>query len=183
MDAQTYYFVEEGFPESAEPAAAPAAKAERPRPVASVEVPRRVFPAPRPATGPAPRPAPGNNQAVKPAAATGWKSPRRAEKVGGSRPPFRPTRSFSPAEGRKAGKIASGPGSGVGAPRPERRPDTRGGARQEKRQSAPLGAQNAPQTGPKNSPGKERRMTCASGREPGAGSAIRASSCVCRGPR
>ena len=47
MDAQTYYFLEEGLPEFAEPAAAPAAT-ERARPLANVEAPRRVFPAPRP---------------------------------------------------------------------------------------------------------------------------------------
>ena len=153
MDAQTYYFLEEGLPEFAEPVAAPAAKAERPRPVARVELPRRSFPAPRPATGPVPRPAPGNNQAARPAAATGWKTPHRAEKAGGSRPPFRPTRSLSSAD--EAGR-------GAGASRPEKRPDTRGAA-PEKRQSAPLGAQKRPQAGPQNVPNADLRL----GREPG----------------
>jgi len=143
MDAQTYYFLEEGLPEFAEPVATPAAKAERPRPVARVELPRRSFPAPRPATRPVPRPAPGNNQAARPAAATGWKTPHRAEKAGGSRPPFRPTRSLSSAD--EAGR-------GAGASRPEKRPDTRGAA-PEKRQSAPLGGQKRPQAGPQNERG------------------------------
>ena len=138
MDAQTYYFLEEGLPEFAEPAAAPAAQAERPRPAAGVEVPRRA--APRLATGPAP----GLNQAMRPAAAPGWKSPRRAEKIGGSRPPSRPTRSFSPGKNN-----VSGPGGGAGAARPERRPDTRSGA-PERRRSAPFGAQKPPSTRPRN---------------------------------
>jgi 23S rRNA pseudouridine2605 synthase len=143
MDAQTYYFLEEGLPEFAEAAAAPAANAERPRPPARVEVPRRSFSAP------------GNNQAARPAAATGWTAPRRAEKVAGSRPPLRPARSFSSADGRTAENIVGGPGRGAGASRPQARPETRGRA-PEKRQSAPLAAQKRPQTGPRNSPKNER---------------------------
>ena len=167
MDAQTYYFLEEGLPEFAEPAAASAAKTERPRPVANVEVPRRVFPAPRPATGRALRPAPGNNQAARPAAATGWKSSRPAEKVGKSRP----TRSFSPADGRKAEHIVSGPGRGAGASRP----DTRGGSVGEKTKRATRGAK-----APANRPQK-RPTLCALGAN-WAGIAFCASSCGCRGP-
>ena len=139
------------MPEFAEPVATPAAKAERPRPVARVELPRRSFPAPRPATRPVPRPAPGNNQAARPAAATGWKTPHRAEKAGGSRPPFRPTRSLSSAD--EAGR-------GAGASRPEKRPDTRGAA-PEKRQSAPLGGKSGPKLAPKTN--ADLRL----GREPG----------------
>ena len=121
------------MPAFAEPASAPGATAERPRPMASVEIPRRSFP-PRPA----PLSAPFPRAQAAPPAATGWKSPRRAEKVGNARPPFRPSRGFSPADGRKAGVA---------------RTDPRGGARPENRQNAPLGAQKGSQTGAKNERG------------------------------
>ena len=79
---------------------------------------------------------------MRPAAATGWKSPRRAEKAGGSRPPFRPARSFS-----------SGDGPGEGLELHARKSAAQCRIKDKARRS---GAKH-PQSGPKNSPGKERR--------------------------
>src|ERR1700722_10309266 len=97
MDAQTYYFLEDGLPEFAEPAASPAARIELPAQVANVAASRRPLPTQRPverkdrgtrpmlpAAPPAvrsPRPAPMAGKArpeLRPAPATGWKSPRRS---------------------------------------------------------------------------------------------------------
>jgi 23S rRNA pseudouridine2605 synthase len=101
MDAQTYYFLEDGLPEFAEAAASPAASVEPPAPVAQVAAPRRPLPAQRPVerkdrgsrpelpAAPAavrsPRPAPMAGKGrpePRPAAPTGWKSPRRAAAPG-----------------------------------------------------------------------------------------------------
>jgi 23S rRNA pseudouridine2605 synthase len=96
MDAQTYYFLEDGLPEFAEPAALPAARVEPPAPVASVAASRRPSPTPRPVErkdraarptlpaapsvvrtpGAAPMTGKGRPE-PRPASATGWKSPRR----------------------------------------------------------------------------------------------------------
>ena len=135
MDAQTYYFLEEGLPEFAEPASAPGATAERPRPMASAEVPRRSIPAPRPAPLSAALPqgpssaAGSNGMEEPPPGGKGWER----------------TASL-PAKPRllSCGWRAKGRSS---------RTDPRGGARPEKRQNAPLGAQKRPQTGPKNERG------------------------------
>jgi 23S rRNA pseudouridine2605 synthase len=96
MDAQTYYFLEDGLPEFAEPAALPAARVESPVNVANVAASRRPLPAQKPVerrdrparpslpTAPpavgTPRPAPMAGKGrpePRPAPATGWKSPRR----------------------------------------------------------------------------------------------------------
>jgi 23S rRNA pseudouridine2605 synthase len=96
MDAQTYYFLEDGLPEFAEPAASPAASVESPAQVANVAASRRPLPVQKPverkdwaappslpAVPPAvraPRPAPMAGKGrpePRPAPATGWKSPRR----------------------------------------------------------------------------------------------------------
>jgi hypothetical protein len=98
MDAQTYYFLEDGLPQFAEPAASPAVRADLP-PVlweaAKVETPPRPIPehrhegparpmrpAPRPARPPSPAPLahgvrPGTRPAATPPGRTEWKGPRR----------------------------------------------------------------------------------------------------------
>ena len=55
-------------------------------------------------------PAPAEDQAARPPAATGWKSPRRAEKVGDARPPFRPSPRLLSCgwAGRRAGVARDG---------------------------------------------------------------------------
>ena len=70
MDAQTYYFLEEGLPAFAEPASTPAATAERPRPMASAEVPRRSIPAPSPCAA-----TPGTPRARSAAGSNGMEEP------------------------------------------------------------------------------------------------------------
>jgi 23S rRNA pseudouridine2605 synthase len=96
MDAQTYYFLEDGLPEFAEPAALPGTNVESPAPVANVAASRRPLPVQKPVerkdrvTRPslpavppavrAPRPAPMAGKGrpePRPAPTTGWKSPRR----------------------------------------------------------------------------------------------------------
>ncbi len=199
MDAQTYYFLENGLPEFAELAAPSAVRTEPPAAAAKVEAPRRPWPAQtpgprrdqaarpvrpvsppgfrsgRPPGRPAP-PAPGATPEARPAAAsppprTEWNGPRRPKapwqksgkppargapwraKDASARPAPPQARSFSPAEGRRAGKTASRPGRDAGAERPAARPDTRGGAR-DSRPGAWPGAQKRERPAPWARPGQ-----------------------------
>jgi 23S rRNA pseudouridine2605 synthase len=136
MDAQTYYFLENGLPEFAEPAApsAPAeteapSPAQRPRPrkiqatarpdlpaaplSASAPIFRRTKPGqrpgPRPEQEPLPKPA-----AAQPAARAGWKTPGRPGSPG--RPAWKPVAS-TPAGGARWAQKDEG-ARGGGKPRP-----------------------------------------------------------------
>jgi 23S rRNA pseudouridine2605 synthase len=139
MDAQTYYFLENGLPEFAE-VAAPAAPAEtgvpplpmpRPRPrkiqatarpdlpaappaaPASAPIFRRTRPAPAPAAAAAQSPA-APPRAVPPAARAGWKTPARPGAPG--RPAWKPS-TRPPAGGARWGQKDEGTRGG-GKPRP-----------------------------------------------------------------
>jgi 23S rRNA pseudouridine2605 synthase len=152
MDAQTYYFLENGLPEFAELAAqsTPAATeasgpslAQRPRPrkiqatarpdlpaappSASAPIFRRTRneagPGPRPEPGPVPKPA-----AAQPAARAGWKTPARPGSPG--RPAWKPAAS-PPARGARWAQKDQGtrpharPAAALPETRPATRPETR----------------------------------------------------------
>ena len=147
MDAQTYYFLENGLPEFAE-VAAPSAPVEtgvpplpvqRPRPrkiqatarpdlpaappaaPASAPIFRRPKPAPGPAPAPAPRPERGPQpRPAQPAARAGWKTPARPGSSG--RPAWKPA-AKPPARGaRWAQKDEGTRGGGKPRPAPGSRP-------------------------------------------------------------
>jgi 23S rRNA pseudouridine2605 synthase len=132
MDAQTYYFLEEGLPELAEPAAPPVVRAEPLRPpagvAARVESPRRPFPGTTPGQrkDQAARPArPASAPAFRPGRPS---SPARPEPATGARGPRRPAAQWQPAAAppgsreRGPGKPTGGAGRGAGAARPGVRP-------------------------------------------------------------
>ena len=107
---QDLSLLEEGLPEFAEPVATPAAKASGHARWAEVEIPRQAFPARRP-TG-------SNRRGERPdreaAGCNRVENPSPSGKDWEFAASLKPTRSFSPGDGRKAGKIASGPGRGAG---------------------------------------------------------------------
>ncbi|HET6215723.1 MAG TPA: hypothetical protein VFE27_01815 [Acidobacteriaceae bacterium] len=189
MDAQTYYFLEDGLPEFAQPAAPPAGRTEL-RPAlgasAKVEIPRRPLqehrqerragpmrPAGRPARPPSPaalgpgvRPA-----AAPPAGRTEWKGPRRP--AAQWRPGVKPPAMGGRAPGKQGGfrparsflsKTASEPRTGAEAPRKGTRPDTRGQGRPDKRPGARPGAR------PGTWSGAQKRERPAPWARPGQGS-------------
>ena len=138
MDAQTYYFLENGLPEFAAPAVPAASKEEQPVRAVPEKPVWRPLPAQRKAQPPAaplaaakaewktrPRPAaqdhPAWKGASKPLAdAKPWRQGDR-----GSRPPLPPGRSFAAPDGRRTEKIPGVPGERAAASRPGTRPDTR----------------------------------------------------------
>jgi 23S rRNA pseudouridine2605 synthase len=147
MDAQTYYFLENGLPEFAE-VAAPAAPGEtvtppqplqRPRPrkiqaTARPDVPaapppaptsapifRRPKPTPGPAPAPAPRPERGPQpRPAQPAARAGWKTPARPGSSG--RPAWKPAAKPAARGAQWAGKDEGTRGGGRPRPTPDSRP-------------------------------------------------------------
>jgi 23S rRNA pseudouridine2605 synthase len=170
MDAQTYYFLEGGLPEFAQPAALPATPAERPA-AASVSALRDVNPkpgprkdwAPRFASGPAPqrissprpaktRPEPGPTRQWKQAngkpgrAARPWQKPGTAPAEGAS----------WPKQGRGMRPAGAGRGSAASPP------DTR----QAGRPGAPPGKRPGPWTGA----GKRERPAAWARRDQGSAS-------------
>ena len=184
MDAQTYYFLEDGLPEFAETTASPAERTDlRPAPgaVAKVEIPRRSIPehrqerpagpmrpAGRPVRPPSPvRPAPGFRPAAPPPPGrTEWKGSRRpaAQWRPGVKPPATSGRTpgkeggFRPARSfssKAAGdRIARESRTRAEAPRPGTRPDTRGQERRDRRPGAWSGAQKRERPAPWTRPGQ-----------------------------
>jgi 23S rRNA pseudouridine2605 synthase len=132
MDAQTYYFLENGLPEFAAPAApsaaaeteAPPQPVQRPRPRKIQATARPDLPAVAPAapasapifrrTRPAPAPAAAQPPAAPPAARAGWKTPARPGSPG--RPAWKPA-TRPPAGGARWGQKDEGIRGG-GKPRP-----------------------------------------------------------------
>lgn len=177
MDAQTYYFLEGGLPEFAEPAAPLAVRAEPLQPAAGVaapvETPRQPLPAQRkdraarpmrPASpsGRPPRPAPLPAGAPPPARAE-WKGARRP--AAQWRPAVKPPATGVGGPGRDRGSRPSRPpgrsfspktanerdrgaGRGAGAPRTGTRPDTGGQARPDKRAGGWSGPQKRERPAP-----------------------------------
>jgi 23S rRNA pseudouridine2605 synthase len=161
MDAQTYYFLENGLPEFAglaapsAPAEAEASLTQRPRPrkiqatarpdlpaalpSASAPIFRRTKPDRGPAAVPPPKPA-----AAQPAASAGWKTPARP-----GRPAWKPAAS-APARGARWAQKDNGPRD-RGKPRPASgsrppSPPARGGTQPYARPAA------APETRPATRP-------------------------------
>jgi 23S rRNA pseudouridine2605 synthase len=166
MDAQTYYFLENGLPEFAglaapsAPAEAEASLAQRPRPrkiqatarpdlpaalpSASAPIFRRTKPDRGPAGVPPPRPA-----AAQPAASAGWKTPARP-----GRPAWKPAAS-PPARGARWAQKDNGTRGG-GKPRAASgsrppSPPARGGTRPYARPAAAL-PETRPATRPETRP-------------------------------
>ncbi len=162
MDAQTYYFLEDGLPEFAELVAPPTASTEPLKPaagvIARVETPRRPLAAQRtdrparpmrpasPAGRPpkptpfAPRPgAPPRSGAAPPSARTEWTGPRRpAGRPAATGAANRPERDAGKRPSRPPGRsfpprTTGEPGRGAGVPRTGARPDTRGRGRPDTR--------------------------------------------------
>ena len=172
MDAQTYYFLEDGLPEFAALAGPPAERIEPPGPVAPAMAHARTsrqqpLPAPGRDRGQRPvRPAAPLSRPAKPArfaprpgagpspARTEWTGPRRPSERPARAGAFRPDRTTDKRPGRPPGRGFSpgttrGPGGGEGVPRPGRRPEKRaaGAMGAEKRVRPAPWARTSPRTG------------------------------------
>jgi hypothetical protein len=156
MDAQTYYFLEDGLPEFAAPAGPPAEGMEAPRPVAAMmahaETSRQQpLPAQRRDRSQRPvRPAAPLGRPAKPApfaprlgagpspARAEWTRPRRPTERPAKAGAYRPDRTTDKRPARPPGRgfsprTTGEPGKGAGVPSTGPRPDTRGRVRPDTR--------------------------------------------------